>query len=66
MNRDRSGRDGISCGFLNRQLVLLPVSTTSQWWVRRSSMAVVILASPKTCGQSANARLVVMSSEVFS
>ncbi len=51
--------------FLKRQLVL-PVSTMSQWCVRRSSMAVVILASPKTCGQSANARLVVMSSDVFS
>ena len=31
--------------FLKRQLVL-PVSTMSQWCVRRSSMAVVILASP--------------------
>src|SRR5277367_1617205 len=31
--------------FLNRQLVL-PVSTISQWCVNRSSMAVVILASP--------------------
>src|SRR5271155_2220364 len=51
--------------FLNRQLVL-PVSTISQWCVRRSSMAVVILASPNTCGQSAKARLVVISSEVFS
>jgi hypothetical protein len=51
--------------FLERQLSL-PVSTMSQWWVRRSSMAVVILASPNTCGQSAKARLVVMSSEVFS
>jgi hypothetical protein len=51
--------------FLNRQLVL-PVSMMSQWWVRRSSMAVVILASPNTCGQSAKARLVVISSEVFS
>jgi hypothetical protein len=29
-------------------------------------MAVVILASPNTCGQSANARLVVVSNEVFS
>jgi len=26
----------------------LPVSTMSQWWVRRSSSAVVILGSPKT------------------
>jgi uncharacterized protein (DUF736 family) len=34
--------------------------------VSRSSMAVVILASPNTCGQSAKARLVVISSEVFS
>jgi hypothetical protein len=51
--------------FLKRQLVL-PVSMMSQWWVRRSSMAVVILASPNTWGQSAKARLVVISSEVFS
>ena len=51
--------------FLKRQLVL-PVSMISQWWVSRSSMAVVILASPKTWGQSAKARLVVISSEVFS
>ena len=51
--------------FLNRQLVL-PVSTISQWCVSRSSMAVVILASPNTCGQSAKARFVVISSEVFS
>jgi len=29
-------------------------------------MAVVIVASPKTWGQSAKARLVVISSEVFS
>src|ERR1700674_2660963 len=28
----------------------------SQWWVSRSSIAVVILASPNTCGQSANRR----------
>ena len=51
--------------FLKRQLVL-PVSTISQWCVSRSSMAVVILASLNTCGQSAKARLVVISSEVFS
>src|SRR5271155_3996387 len=51
--------------FLNRQLSL-PVSMMSQWWVRRSSMAVVILASPNTWGQSAKVRLVVISSEVFS
>ena len=29
-------------------------------------MAVVIRASPNTCGQSAKARLVVISNEVFS
>jgi hypothetical protein len=34
--------------------------------VSRSSIAVVILASPKTCGQSAKARFVVMMIEVFS
>ena len=51
--------------FLKRQLAL-PVSMMSQWWVSRSSMAVVILASPNTCGQSAKARFVVISSEVFS
>jgi len=51
--------------FLKRQLSL-PVSMMSQWCVRRSSMAVVILASPNTCGQSAKARLVVIRSDVFS
>ena len=63
----KPGRGGKICQlrFLKRQLVL-PVSMMSQWWVRRSSMAVVILASPKTWGQSAKARLVVISSEVFS
>jgi hypothetical protein len=60
-----SMRDLAQERFLNRQLVL-PVSTISQWCVSRSSMAVVILASPNTCGQSAKARLVVISSEVFS
>jgi hypothetical protein len=38
----------------------------NQWCVKRSSTAVVILASPNTCGQSAKARLVVISSDVFS
>jgi hypothetical protein len=51
--------------FLKRQLSF-PVSMMSQWCVRRSSMAVVILASPNTCGQSAKARLVVIRSDVFS
>jgi hypothetical protein len=41
--------------FLKRQLSL-PVSMMSQWCVSRSCMAVVILASPNTCGQSAKAR----------
>jgi hypothetical protein len=40
---------------LNRQLSL-PVSTISQWWVRRSSNAVVILASPNTLGYSPRRR----------
>jgi hypothetical protein len=38
-----------------RQLSL-PVSMMSQWWVRRSSNAVVILASLKTLGHSPIAR----------
>jgi hypothetical protein len=50
---------------LNRQLSL-PVSTMSQWWVRRSSKAAVILASPNTLGQSPNARFVVTMIEVCS
>lgn len=33
--------------FLRRRLSL-PVSTMSQWWVRRSSRAVVIFALPNT------------------
>ena len=51
--------------FLKRQLSL-PVSMISQWWVRRSSSAVVILGSPKTDGHSPKARLVVMTIEVRS
>jgi hypothetical protein len=59
------GGSAVQVRFLKRQLSL-PVSTMSQWWVRRSSSAVVILASPNTWGQSAKARLVVISREVFS
>ena len=51
--------------FLKRQLSL-PVSTMSQWWVRRSSSAVVIFASPNTLGHSPNARFVVTITEVCS
>src|SRR3546814_2060403 len=51
--------------FLKRQLSL-PVSTISQWWVTRSSSAVVILGSPKTVGHSPNARFVVMMTLVRS
>src|SRR5271170_42152 len=51
--------------FLKRQLSL-PVSTMSQWCVRRSSNAVVILGSPKTVGHSPKARLVVTMIEVRS
>ena len=51
--------------FLKRQLSL-PVSMMSQWCVSRSSNAVVILASPKTLGHSAKARLVVTMIEVRS
>jgi len=50
---------------LKRQLSL-PVSMMSQWWVRRSSSAVVILGSLKTLGHSPNARLVVTMIEVRS
>ena len=51
------GRDQLR--LLKRQLSL-PVSMMSQWWVSRSSSAVVILASPKTEAYSAKARLVMM------
>ncbi len=51
--------------FLKRQLSL-PVSTMSQWWVRRSSSAVVIFGSPNTLGHSPKARLVVTTIEVRS
>ena len=50
---------------LKRQLSL-PVSTMSQWCVRRSSSAVVISGSPKTVGHSPKARLVVTMIEVRS
>ena len=51
--------------FLKRQLSF-PVSMISQWWVSRSSRAVVILGSPKTDGHSPKARFVVMTVEVLS
>ena len=60
-----AGSEGAQARFLKRQLSL-PVSTISQWWVRRSSSAVVILASPKTLGHSPKARLVVTMIEVCS
>ena len=41
---------------LKRQLSL-PISTRSQWWVMRSSSAVVIFGSPKMAGHSPKARL---------
>jgi hypothetical protein len=47
--------------FLKRQL-----STMSQWCVRRSSKAVVVLGSPKTLGHCPKARLVVTMIEVRS
>src|SRR5215472_14286824 len=55
--RGRSAGHGPQVRFLKRQLSL-PVSRMSQWWVSRSSSAVVILASAKTLGHSAKARLV--------
>src|SRR3954465_1370489 len=54
-----------SARLLNRQLSL-PVSMISQWWVRRSSSAVVIFGSLKTLGHSPNARFVVTMIEVRS
>ena len=57
--------EGVQARVLMRQLSL-PVSTMSQWWVSRSSSAVVIFASPKTVGHSPNARLVVTMTEVCS
>lgn len=44
----------------------LPVSTMWQWWVNRSSGAVVILASPKTLAHSSKLRLVVITALVCS
>jgi hypothetical protein len=62
----RLGQDGSDqARFLKRQLSL-PVSMMSQWCVRRSRSAVVILASPKTLGHSPNARFVVMITEACS
>ena len=61
--RNRGAAAQLRC--LRRQLSL-PVSTMSQWCVRRSSSAVVIFASPKTEAHSANARLVVTMIEVRS
>jgi len=63
--RGRSAGHGSQVRFLKRQLSL-PVSRMSQWCVRRSSSAVVILASAKTRGHSAKARLVDRTIEVRS
>lgn len=52
---------GLACFaelFLNRKLSF-PVSRMWQRWVRQSSRAVVILASPKTVAHSLKLRLVV-------
>src|SRR5215218_1576770 len=62
---ERDGVRGDQTRLLKRQLSL-PVSTMSQWWVKRSSSAVVILASPKTLGHSPKAKLVVTMTEVRS
>ena len=51
--------------WVKRQLSL-PVSMMSQWWVRRSSRAVVIFGSPNTDGHSPKGKFVVMAIEVTS
>jgi len=70
----RSVARGGSCGrpvggrsgaVLKRQLSL-PVSTISQWWVSRSSSAVVILASRRQWATRRKARFVVTRMEVCS
>ena len=50
------GLAGFAELFLKRKLSL-PVSRMWQWWVSRSSSAVVILASPKTLGPLAEAQV---------
>jgi hypothetical protein len=71
-DRRRNQRKASSSGCPGRQLrclkrqLSLPVSTMSQWWVMRSSSAVVILGSPKTVGHSPKARFVVTMTEVCS
>jgi hypothetical protein len=64
-SRAREGCGVIICPALKRQMSF-PVSTMSQWWVRRSRSAVVILASPKILGHSPKARLLVIMIEVRS
>lgn len=66
----------VGCGFLSRwawvaELFLkrklsLPVYRMWQWWVSRSSSAVVILASLKIAAYSLKLRLVVMMTLVCS
>ena len=51
--------------FLNLKLSF-PVSRIWQWWVSRSSKAVVILVSPKTLPHSLKLRFVVMTTLVRS
>ena len=59
------GLAGLAELLLNRKLSL-PVSTMWQRWVRRSSNAVVILASPKMLAHSPKLRFVVITTLVRS
>jgi len=56
---------GLAEEFWKRKLSF-PVSSMWQWWVRRSSSAVVIFGSPDTLGHSEKLRLVVMTTLVRS
>lgn len=53
------GQTALGGGIPLKRQDSFPVSTVSQWWVRRSSSAVVILASPNTDSHSPKAGFVV-------
>ena len=55
-----------SCVLWRNRYDSLPVSMMWQWWVRRSSKAVVSLASPNTLDHLANVRFVVIITLVYS
>lgn len=61
-----SGQREFRCSLVLKRQLSWPVSMMSHRWVRRSSSAVVVLASPRTDGASPKSRLAVTITDVRS